>query len=132
MKIMIVDDHRGMREMLKSLFDSADHQVLFCTDGSEAKAAYEEHRPEWVLMDIAMKELDGITATRQIKNSHPEARVVIVSEHVNPRLRQMATEAGACGFVPKDNLFAAYQIMNLSPPPDSLPGSSSANQNPPA
>ena len=128
MKLMIVDDHRGMREMLKSFFCSPEDEATFCPDGVEALATYRQCRPDWVLMDLAMKELDGITATRQIRIEFPEARVIMVTEHDNPRLREMARQAGACAFVAKDNLAEARQIMQLDrsgPVPPVPPGSPS-------
>ena len=60
----------------------------------EAVAAYAEHRPDWVLMDLQMSGLDGIPATRQIVEAFPD-RVLIVTQFEGPQLRQAAGEAGA-------------------------------------
>ncbi len=73
-------------------------------DGAEALDAYHRCLPDWVLMDIEMEEVDGITATREILLSYPRARVVIVSKYADDQTREAARKAGACGYVLKENL----------------------------
>jgi DNA-binding NarL/FixJ family response regulator len=120
MKIMIVDDHSGMREMLRSLFREPGCDVRECVDGSEALALYRSFQPDWVLMDIVMKNLDGLSAARAITAAFPQARVLIVANDQDARTRQAAQEAGACGFVPKDRLLDVRKIMGaLQPTEDS-------------
>ena len=104
MKIMIVDDHTGIRAMLRSLLSNPDIQLSECTDGVQALAVYNEVRPDWVFMDSAMNELDGVSATRRIKNAFPEARILMISEDDIEQLRRAARAAGACAFVSKDHL----------------------------
>ena len=104
MSLLIVEDNAKMRRMMKSLVADLASAVHECSDGAQALAAYAAQRPDWVLMDIAMKELDGIGATRAIKAAFPEARIIIVSSYDGADLRQAAQEAGACGYVLKENL----------------------------
>ena len=114
MKIMIVDDHSGIREMLRGLLSTRGVDLAECADGDEAVAAYREFRPDWVFMDSAMKHLDGLSATRELVSEYPNARVVIVSEEDIEQLRRAARGAGASGFVSKDNLLLALtQNPNL-------------------
>lgn len=104
MKVMIVDDSPAMREMIKqSLKYSVDY---FCeaSDGGKAIEMYPKCRPDWVLMDIAMENVDGITATTTIMKQFPDARIVIVTQYKEPRLAEAAKKAGASGFVLKDEL----------------------------
>jgi len=75
-----------------------------CGDGSDVVQMYARHSPDWVLMDIAMPHVDGITATRSLKVSYPAARILIVTEHNDADLRAEAMRAGADGFVSKENL----------------------------
>jgi len=107
MKIMIVDDHSGIREMLRSLLASPDIELSECADGAEALGVYHDFRPDWVFMDSVMKDVDGLSATRSILNAFPEARVLMVSEDDIEQLRRAARAAGACGFVTKDYLLKA-------------------------
>lgn len=111
MNFLIVEDNKRMRSMLRSIVAEVASETHECSDGSEALSAYAEHLPDWVLMDVKMKEMDGITATRQIKNSFPRARVMIVSEYDDHDLRVAAREAGASEYVVKENLFDLCRIL---------------------
>ena len=66
MKLLLVEDNDRMREIIKNLVQGLVAAIYECRDGSEALSAYAEHRPDWVLMDIKMEKLDGLSATRQI------------------------------------------------------------------
>ncbi len=74
-------------------------------------AAYIEHRPDIVLMDVRMPIMDGLSATRQIRKHDPLARVVIVTDSDEDELRTMATEAGAVGYVVKQNLTRLAELI---------------------
>ena len=104
MKIMIVEDHRGVREMLRKLLGSRGAELAECTNGQEAVAAYRDFQPDWVLMDSTMKEEDGFSATRRLLDRFPTARVLMVSEDDIEQLRRAARAAGASAFVTKDYL----------------------------
>ena len=97
--------------MLHSLVADLADQVTVCADGSQAFALYARHRPEWVLMDVQMKETDGICATRQITAAYPEARVLIVSNYDDTDLRAAARAAGACGYIVKENLLNLRHLL---------------------
>ena len=111
MKYLIVDDDERIRRMIKTIV--ADDAAVFCEcgDGAAARTAYAEHRPDWVLMDIKMAGVDGITATRQITSSFPGARVMVVSDYDDRGLRDAAREAGACEYVAKENLHDLCRIL---------------------
>ena len=109
--MLIVDDHSAMRRLLGRVVNDLFSLVVECEDGADALAAYEQHRPDWVLMDIEMQQTDGITATRDIMQVFPEARVVIVSKYEDEQLRAAARIAGACGYVAKENLLALRVLL---------------------
>ena len=111
MNILIVDDNHEMRRMVKSLIGDLAEELYECKDGREALAAYAEHLPEWVLMDIKMDGLDGLIATRQIKEAHPEAQVMILTNDDDADLRAAAREAGACAYVSKEDLLEVRRIL---------------------
>ncbi len=103
MTILIVDDNAGVRRLLRrALFDAA--AVWECSDGAEALATYTNWRPDVVLMDVRMPRMDGLAATRQIRQVYPSARVVIVTDYDDEDMRIAAREAGACGYALKQNL----------------------------
>ncbi|MCI0487594.1 MAG: response regulator, partial [Blastocatellia bacterium] len=67
--------------------------------------------PDWVLMDIMMERVDGITATREIRRAFPDARIVIVTNFDDAKFRDAAREAGAGYYVPKENLMAVRAVL---------------------
>jgi DNA-binding NarL/FixJ family response regulator len=111
MKIMIVDDHIGMRKMLRSLVSTPDSEIRECEDGPKAVALYEVFQPDLVLMDVLLGNSDGLAATRQITFAHPEARIMILTEHESARLEKTAAEAGACAFLSKDRLLELPRLV---------------------
>jgi CheY-like chemotaxis protein len=109
--LLIVDDSPAMRRTIRLVVRDLAAQIYECSDGSSALSAYAAHLPDWVFMDIKMKQTDGLTATRQIKESFPEARIIIVTICKGNDMKEAALEAGACGYVVKDNLLELRQIL---------------------
>jgi CheY-like chemotaxis protein len=109
--LLIVDDNLQVRRMIRALVEDLADQLFECADGNAALAAYREHRPDWVLMDVEMNGMDGLTATTQILADFPEARIVIVTRHSGPKIHEAALATGACGFLTKDNLLALRDII---------------------
>ncbi len=109
--LQIVEDNQGMRNLIKNLYSIYFDKVLECEDGCEAYEVYEHNKPNWVLMDIVMKEMDGITATKQIKDSFPDAKIVIVTDYDDNELRKKAKSAGACNYVLKEDLSVLENII---------------------
>jgi CheY-like chemotaxis protein len=113
MRLLIVEDNYQMRRLIKSLIRDLVDVIYECSDGSEALQVYAVQQPDWVLMDIEMKELDGISATRQIKAAFPDARIIMVTEYDHPDYREETRRAGACGYVLKENLFEIRRILTI-------------------
>lgn len=116
MTLLIVEDNQAMRQMLRKLLSDLAEAITECADGSEALAAYQACRPAWVLMDLQMKEMDGLTATRQIMAAFPAARIVIVTDYDDSGLRAAARRAGACAYVVKENLLELRQMLTTARP----------------
>ena len=110
--LLIVEDNPAMRRLIKSVVADLATRVHECADGIEALDAYEKFHPEWVLMDVEMNQKDGFTATREIIEAHPEAKIVIVTKHATERMREAAKKAGACQFVLKENLMEIRRIIH--------------------
>jgi two-component system, chemotaxis family, chemotaxis protein CheY len=112
MNVLIVDDSEPMRRVIKNFINGLTDDIFECSDGSEALDAYREHRPDIVLMDLMMNRIDGLAATRQIRKFCPEARIVIVSQWVDPSLREAALSAGAEDSVSKADLLPLRRILS--------------------
>ena len=110
-RILIVDDSPPMRALLKMTLGDAVVVVGECEDGSDALDSYTRLQPDWVLMDIDMKDMDGIAATRQIISAYPKAKIVIVTDYDDIELRRAASEAGASSYVTKEDLLSVLEIL---------------------
>lgn len=111
MKILIVDDNAAVRRLIASLVLPLANRICECEDGAGALSAYQDQKPDLVLMDIRMPQLDGISATKQIIAADPAARIVIVTDYDDESLRQAAMNAGAFGFALKDDLMALTRLV---------------------
>lgn len=111
MKVLIVEDDPVVRALLKRVIGSLAERVYECSDRREAVKAYAENRPDWVLMDIRMKGGDGLAATLEITSNWPEARVIIVTSYNEASLREAALQAGARGYVLKENLSELVPLL---------------------
>jgi CheY-like chemotaxis protein len=109
--ILIAENNPEVRRMIRSFVEEIDSDVIEAIDGSTAVTAYELHRPDWVLMDINMRPMDGLTAMRVILDKHPEARVVVVSQHQDARTRSTALAMGAHSFVGKEDLMSLRDLI---------------------
>ena len=104
MKLLIVEDNAKMRRLIKSLVQDLAEDILECSDGAEALQAYTNFLPDWVLMDIQMPGMDGLTASQLIKTAFPEANICIVTDYGDQQTREAARAAGACTYVVKEEL----------------------------
>jgi len=117
MKVLMVEDNPSMRSMIRRILAGIADEISECDDGAAACSLYGELRPDWVLMDIELGQVNGITATRRIKADYPEARVVIVTNYDDKQLRETARIAGACEYVLKEDLFDLNRILTTDAEP---------------
>jgi DNA-binding NarL/FixJ family response regulator len=103
-KLLVADDHKIFRQGIKKLLeDESDLQVVGeASDGRDAVKKATELKPDVILMDIAMANLNGLEATRQIKKQLPSAKVIMVTMHKNEEYVLQSFQAGASGFILKE------------------------------
>jgi NarL family two-component system response regulator LiaR len=103
-RVLLADDHalvrQGTRELLEREGDIA--VVAEAGDGEEAVQLASSHRPDVVLMDVAMPKVNGIEATRRIKQDYPTIAVLVLSAYDDDQYVFALLEAGAAGYVLKD------------------------------
>ena len=114
MRLMIVDDSAAARAVLRDMLASLHCDITECHDGWEAIQQYRMNRPDWVLMDIHMPGLDGITATAALCKEDPDARVLMVTHFNDDSFRDRALEVGASGFFSKEDLFSVLHFLKAS------------------
>lgn len=103
-KIVIADDHTIVRQGLKKLLEEEDYIKIIgeAMNGREAVQKVQELKPDIVIMDIAMPILNGIEATRQIKQSPIKTKVIILSMHDHNRYIRELLSIGVSGYLLKD------------------------------
>jgi NarL family two-component system response regulator LiaR len=103
-RVMIVDDHLMVRRGLATFLRSAPDLELVgeAGTGTEAMRVCERSRPDVVLMDLKLPELDGIAATRAIRAAHPNIQVIALTSSQDDELVSEALRAGAIGYLLKD------------------------------
>ncbi|MCK4752524.1 MAG: response regulator transcription factor [Planctomycetes bacterium] len=106
-KILIADDHKILSEAISSLLNNelGMEVVGQAEDGRAAIKLTRELKPDIIIMDIGMPNLNGIEATRQIVKELPDIKVVALSEHLDKRSICEMLKAGASGYVPKSCTF---------------------------
>jgi two-component system response regulator DegU len=117
-KVMIVDDHNLVREGLKAVFSQGDEidVVGEAGSGEQAIEMVDEVNPDVILMDISMPGMNGIQATKAIRDKHPDAKIVILTMLDQEGYVYEAIKAGATGYMLKstssDELVNAIQTVN--------------------
>jgi two-component system, NarL family, response regulator NreC len=106
-KVLLADDHQIVRDGLRALLGAQDDMEVIAEarEGRTAVRLAEELSPDVIVMDISMPDLNGIDATRQIRNQNPNAQIVGLSAHSDEKMATRMMDAGALGFVPKDAAF---------------------------
>lgn len=103
--VLIADDHAVVRDGLLALLAKADDMqvVGVAGNGRDVIELAQRTHPDVVVMDIGMPELDGVEATRRLRESHPQSRVLILSMHLSSEHVVRALRAGANGYVVKES-----------------------------
>lgn len=116
-RLLIADDHALVRSGLRSMLKREPGFEIIgeAENGQEAVELCRSLRPDLVLMDMRMPKMDGLEATRIIKQEYPEIRVLMVTMHENQDYTLEAVRAGAAGYVlkdaPRDELVAAARRL---------------------
>jgi UDP-3-O-[3-hydroxymyristoyl] N-acetylglucosamine deacetylase len=99
--ILVVDDEDGVRESVREVLTDEGYRVVDTADGTSVLRMIQEEKPELVLLDIWMPQVDGIGLLKEIKSREPEIPVVMVSGHGNIHTAVTATKFGAFDFIEK-------------------------------
>ena len=103
LRLILVDDHKMLREGLRRSLEELGFAVIAeAGDGEEGVRLAAAMRPDVLLMDVSMPEMDGVEATRQIMERNPNARVVMLTMHADRDIVDRALKAGAVGYLTKD------------------------------
>jgi DNA-binding NarL/FixJ family response regulator len=103
LRILIVDDEKAVRTALGRLLSTRGEWIVVgeATDGSEAIGKAKELKPDVVIMDLTLPELNGLAATPEIKKVLPSAEILIFTQHESSQMVREAQNAGASGYLLK-------------------------------
>jgi DNA-binding NarL/FixJ family response regulator len=112
MRVLLVDDHQLVRAGIKALLETMPGVVVVgeASDGNEALSLAHRFQPEVLLMDIAMRHLNGLEATARLQKELPACKVIILSMHATGDYLQQALSAGARGYILKDSATLELQL----------------------
>ena len=111
MKLMIVDDHDGARQMIREMLTFPGVTICECASGEEAVEKAREFKPDWVTMDVRMPGINGFQAAALIQEAQPTVRIIVVSTDNHPYLRRMARVVGAVGYFRKEKLVELRELF---------------------
>jgi two-component system chemotaxis response regulator CheY len=100
-RILIVDDSSLSRKISRRILEEAGHTVEDAADGLSALERYALARPDLVLLDVTMNEMNGLEVLRQLRTMDPDARVVMATADAQTSTRTLSEAGGAVGFVLK-------------------------------
>ncbi|MDX1628757.1 MAG: response regulator transcription factor [Fulvivirga sp.] len=103
-RVLLVDDHQLLREGVEAMLSKVEHIHVIdsVASGEEAVNVAQSKLPDVILMDIMMKGMTGIEATRWIKEQNPKIKVILISMEVNQGLIGEGVKSGIEGYLPKD------------------------------
>ena len=111
--VLVVDDAQFLRVRLTRMLRESGYDILEAENGDRAIAQYEAAAPDAVLLDITMPEKDGLEVLREIRASHPDARVIMLTALGQQSIVLQAIKAGARDFIVKpfeqERVLAALQ-----------------------
>jgi CheY-like chemotaxis protein len=121
LRILIVDDEKAVRTALGRLLGTREEWVVVgeAADGAEAIGKAKELKPDVVIMDVTLPELNGLAATPEIKKAIPSAEILIFTQHESSQIIREARNAGASGYLLKSQanwLVAAVEAIGQHKP----------------
>ena len=117
-KILVVDDEETVREMLVTYLETEGYDVGTADSGVTALQVIEEFKPQVVLLDIRMPDMDGLQCLRSIMKQNPDIAVVMMSGFVSEQIARKTLEIGAFDYVNKpislEHLMRILQLVKIS------------------
>ena len=100
-RILIVDDSSMSRRIVRGILETAGHEVTEAADGLAALERYSLEKPDLVLLDMVMAGMYGLEVLQKLRELDGQARIIVATADIQHSTREMAEQAGSCGFVTK-------------------------------
>jgi DNA-binding NarL/FixJ family response regulator len=131
-RVLLADDHARLRAALRDLLEESGFEVVGeCGDGADAVARARQLEPDIVVIDLRMPVVNGLDATRLIKDARPATQVVVLSAYESPELERQASGAGAFAFLDKGTMARRIHRVLLGAAVQAVLAASSGPEPPP-
>ena len=126
-KILVVDDEPSVHEILTEFFTSKGYEVISASGGLEGLSKTEKDRPDVILLDVRMPDLDGITVLRRIREVNPWVGILMMSGNTDTEAAKETLQLGAFDYILKPFDFdyldrAVHKMLTAAAPADAVPG----------
>ncbi len=111
MKFFIVDDNAAMRKLIVTHIEQPEDTMIEFANGNSVVEAFGRYKPDWVMMDIQLKDENGLDIIKDLKEKFPDAQVVILTQHDDKFFRKRAEELHTQGYFLKDNLEKLFEFI---------------------
>lgn len=112
-KILILDDEKDFCSSLKDFFSEKGLSVFTACSGKDGIKLAEKEKPDFILLDIKMQEMDGIDVLKKLRGIHPKCKVIMVTGIASEKLKDTLIKAGVLAYVTKPvNLQDLYKIIS--------------------
>ncbi|MBI5239865.1 MAG: response regulator [Elusimicrobia bacterium] len=102
LRMVVVEDNLLTRELIKEMIECLGHQVVAETDDlATTMAAYQQHKPDGLTIDLSLPKEDGLTILKALREADPNVRAIIVSGNSQARIKEEVLKAGAVDLLPK-------------------------------
>jgi CheY-like chemotaxis protein len=114
--VLVVEDYEDTRFMMRCMLEMGGFRVIEASDGQEAIELARSTRPDFILMDLSLPKVDGLTATREIRKTEALERVPVLAltAHVQEEYREQALAAGCNEFLSKPVDFAVLESLLMT------------------
>jgi len=126
-KVLVVDDEASVGEVLTDFFTSKGYEVICASGGLEGLSKAEKHRPDVILLDVRMPDLDGVTVLRRIREVNPWVGILMMSGNTDTDAAKETLQLGAFDYILKPFDFdylerAVHKMLSAAASPDTAPG----------
>ena len=101
-KVLVIDDEQGIRALLDTLLRRKGYDVIVAESGQKGLECFRRERPDVIVLDLKMPEMDGLTVLRQIRSLNPRTPVIILTEAGNAEMEQRVRAMGVTEYVEKN------------------------------
>lgn len=112
LRFLVVDENKDFRTYLRDMITDNNDQYLELTDPLKLNSFYKKYIPDYVVLDLQMKQVNGFKSAKALIDEFPGAKVIILSGFYDERLRLKVEEIAGTIFISKENLYEFYKIIN--------------------